>query len=401
MKVYKPFLPLLTLVVLIGFIAVPVINRHASGSKSLRSDSAQVLAYATDISTGGLLSASNQRRAQAGLQALANNAQLSQAAQAKASDMASRNYWSHNTPDGVQPWTFIANTGYQYTRAGENLACGFNDSNAVIAGWFNSPSHRENMLGADYKDVGFGIVNAPSYNCGDFPTSQQTIVVAMYGTPYIPPSNSSPQTPAAQGPAVQTPTTQGRQSVNDPPEVQDDIRHTVTLTVTNSEGTPTSDVVVTFQSESKTETTGDNGQVSFKDIKTGQHSVAMEVAGAKSEIIIDLTNQPAEFVKTVQGPELASNRIVVDSPDRLPAVTQKKVSRIDLLAANFAVEIIWLMVLAVLIGGGFVLGKYSVAAHKFFVKGEKYILKHKYVDCVVLLLLVALYLLTRNVGAIL
>lgn len=400
MKVYKPFLPLLSLVILIGVVAVPYFNGRSAYSTIAPTDSRQVLAYATDVTSGGLLSATNQRRAQAGLAPLAANAQLSQAAQAKATDMANRNYWAHNTPDGVQPWTFIANTGYNYTRAGENLACGFNDSNAVITGWYNSPSHRDNMLGAAYKDVGFGIVNAPAYNCGDFPTSQQTIVVAMYGTPYVAPSSPAPA-PSNQTPQPQAATTRGSQAAQEPSQEGESISHTVTLTVTNDDGAPAADVAVTFQTESKSATTGKDGRVVFTDVKTGQHTVAMEVAGAKSEIIIDLTNQPADFSKTVLAPELTSNKVIVDSSDSLPAVEQKKISRLDLLTANFAVEIIWVMALAVIAGGCYVLGKYSVAAHKFFVKGEKYIHKHKYVDAAVIALIIALYLLTRNVAAIL
>lgn len=405
MKVYKPFLPLLTLVVLVGLVAVPYINNRsgAASSQGTSPQSRQVLAYATDINPAGLLAATNQRRAQHGFAALAGNSQLGQAAQAKANDMATRNYWSHNTPDGVQPWVFISNAGYSYTRAGENLACGFNESGAVITGWFNSPSHRENMLGAEYKDVGFGIVNAPAYNCGDFPTSQQTIVVAMYGTPQAA-ANPTPHTPAAQtpAPATQRPTTQGvQQTVGDAPQSSQEVRHTVTLTTSDTDGQPVENVTVTIISESMTAKTNKDGQVVFSDVKTGSHKVSLEISGAKSEVTIDLTNQPAEYSETLAAPQLTSNQVVVDLPDESPAVTQKKVNRADLLISNFAVEIVWILTIAVLAGGGYALAKYSVAAHKFFVKGEKYILKHKYVDAAVILLLIALYLLTRNVGAIL
>jgi len=37
---------------------------------------------------------------------------LDSAAQAKANDMAARSYWSHNTPDGQTPWTFMTAAGY-------------------------------------------------------------------------------------------------------------------------------------------------------------------------------------------------------------------------------------------------------------------------------------------------
>lgn len=156
------------LVVLSGFI----VNLTWNVGKS-------VLGYATDMNLTSLLQETNIQRSQNGQSALTLNGQLSQAAQAKAEDMAARNYWSHVTPDGAQPWAFIANAGYSYTTAGENLAYGFDTSTAAVAGWMNSPSHRANLLNGGYQEVGFGVANAPNFqNAGE-----QTIVVAMYATP--------------------------------------------------------------------------------------------------------------------------------------------------------------------------------------------------------------------------
>lgn len=137
----------------------------------------EVLAYATSMSIGELLAATNQSRAAAGLGALALNAKLNSGAQAKANDMISKNYWSHNAPDGTQPWQFFTGHGYKYQKAGENLAYGFDTSGQVIDGWMNSAGHRANILGT-YKDVGFGIASGPTYQGGE-----NTVVVAFYGTP--------------------------------------------------------------------------------------------------------------------------------------------------------------------------------------------------------------------------
>lgn len=171
-----------------------------------------VLGYATNTSANGLLLETNNERARHNLGELALNAQLSKAAQAKAHDMAARNYWSHITPDGNPPWTFIKASGYSYASAGENLAYGFEGSDSTVAGWMGSTPHRINMLNNSYKDVGFGIANVEDYQ-GSGP---QTIVVAMYGTPLteghaaaastIDPAQSAPQellASQAGGPAVQ------------------------------------------------------------------------------------------------------------------------------------------------------------------------------------------------------
>jgi hypothetical protein len=138
-----------------------------------------VLGATTGITPSNLLSDTNAERQQSHELNLHLNSQLTQAAQAKAADMVSRNYWSHVTPDGKQPWTFIDNTGYRYGSAGENLAYGFSSADATVRGWMNSAEHRANILDQDYSEVGFGVVTTPDFQGH----GRQTIVVAMYAEP--------------------------------------------------------------------------------------------------------------------------------------------------------------------------------------------------------------------------
>lgn len=167
-KAYWPYLPILA-VLAVGFFA----------NTWLGSMHRTVLGYATDMSRQSLLDDTNTQRTANGLKGLTINSKLNRAAQNKASDMAARDYWSHNTPDGKTPWTFIAATGYSYMRAGENLAYGFATASDTITGWMNSPEHRANVLNQYYTQVGFGYINIPDYQ-GDGP---QTLVVAMYAQP--------------------------------------------------------------------------------------------------------------------------------------------------------------------------------------------------------------------------
>src|SRR4051812_31674956 len=74
------------------------------------------------MSSSSILSAVNAERARAGLNALSTNSQLQVAAQMKAEDMASRNYFAHNSPEGQTPWDLMAKVGYNWSWAGENLA---------------------------------------------------------------------------------------------------------------------------------------------------------------------------------------------------------------------------------------------------------------------------------------
>ncbi len=170
-KVYAPYLP-----AVIGLIA---------GASILLSGSSQpsksVLSYGTST-PDSLLSATNERRSENNIPALQSDSELSKAAQLKADDMVSKNYWSHVTPDGKQPWYFIQKSGYSYSAAAENLAYGFTSSKDTINGWMNSPEHKAAMLGKAFSEVGFGITNSPDYQ-GHGP---ETVVVALYASPAAP-----------------------------------------------------------------------------------------------------------------------------------------------------------------------------------------------------------------------
>ncbi len=172
LKAYAPYLPLTIMVGLGLFLST-------FGNVGQKSQAGKVLGYSTQISDSGLVEASNKIRTEHKLGNFTLNKNLDKAAQAKADDMVKNNYWSHNTPDGKEPWTFIEGTNYAYLKAAENLAYGFNSSNSVVSGWMNSASHRANILDDNLTEVGFGIANADNY----LGKGKETIVVAMYGLP--------------------------------------------------------------------------------------------------------------------------------------------------------------------------------------------------------------------------
>lgn len=162
----------------------------------------EVLAYATEMSPGGLLSATNTARTANGLAPLTLDSQLNNSAQAKAQDMAAKDYWAHVSPDGTEPWYFFNQAGYSYSNAGENLAYGFMSSQATVDGWMNSASHRANILGG-YYDIGFGIVNTANYQS----SGEQTIVVAHYGVRALSAAPAAPAAPTETSKPAAVPTT--------------------------------------------------------------------------------------------------------------------------------------------------------------------------------------------------
>jgi uncharacterized protein YkwD len=188
LKVYWPYIPIL-LLVLFGVFFTGV-------NPTVRQGGPATLAYATEMSVSGLLSATNAQRASNGLPALTLNSKLNSSAQAKANDMVSKDYWSHNSPNGDEPWVFFDAAGYNYQKAGENLAYGFSNSDATVVGWMNSPSHRANILDTSYQEVGFGFTNAENFVA----TGQETVVVAHYAKPTV--VATAPVTAPATAPAA-------------------------------------------------------------------------------------------------------------------------------------------------------------------------------------------------------
>ena len=140
------------------FFAVVILFFGSFALSSFRSHYPLVLGVTADITPEKLLTLTNQVREKNGLSVLSMDSELSIAAQNKASDMLSQNYWAHNAPDGKTPWVFIKAAGYNYVYAGENLARGFDNTDSVVNAWMASPTHRANVLSQNYKDVGFAVV---------------------------------------------------------------------------------------------------------------------------------------------------------------------------------------------------------------------------------------------------
>lgn len=136
----------------------------------------KVLGYAANIAPFDVVKLTNEKRAQNGLHALVLDSTLSAAAIAKGNDMLAKGYWAHFAPDGTSPWSFFLSFGYKYKYAGENLARDFASSEAAVSAWMNSPSHKDNILNSNYRDVGIGVVE------GNLNGVDTTIIVQFFGT---------------------------------------------------------------------------------------------------------------------------------------------------------------------------------------------------------------------------
>jgi hypothetical protein len=128
----------------------------------------------------------NDERAALSLSPLSENQILQRAAQRKAEDMASKGYFSHQSPDGRAPWDFMKAAGYNYRHAGENLAIHFYDSADVVSAWMASPTHRANIVKPVYTEIGIGIAT------GLYEGKQTTFVVQFFGSPKTAAAASQP-----------------------------------------------------------------------------------------------------------------------------------------------------------------------------------------------------------------
>ncbi|MCS5696829.1 CAP domain-containing protein [Desulfofundulus thermocisternus] len=104
----------------------------------------------------------NQERARYGLAPLKVNMELVKVARLKARDMVEKGYFSHNSPTYGSPFEMMSQFGITYRYAGENLA-GAPTVEMAHNNLMNSPGHRANILNANYKEIGIGVVSSPLY----------------------------------------------------------------------------------------------------------------------------------------------------------------------------------------------------------------------------------------------
>ncbi len=107
-----------------------------------------------------LLQATNTARAANGLGNLQYDEQLALAARNHALEMASLNYFSHQSPTAGSstPPERAARAGSPYVFVGENIAKMPPGEiiQSTTDGWMGSPGHRANILHAEFTHVGFG-----------------------------------------------------------------------------------------------------------------------------------------------------------------------------------------------------------------------------------------------------
>ncbi len=71
-------------------------------------------------------------------------------------DMATRGYFDHTNPDGLDPFARMQAAGYRYSTAAENIAQGAPTPESVMELWLTSGGHCKNLMNPNFEDIGVG-----------------------------------------------------------------------------------------------------------------------------------------------------------------------------------------------------------------------------------------------------
>jgi uncharacterized protein YkwD len=104
----------------------------------------------------------NAERTSRGMAPLAPHSCATRVAQIRASDMASRGYFSHTSPEGQTAFSLLDSFGVSYGWAGENIARNSYPGNEAVTvalqDFMASPGHRDNILSPNFTHVGVSYV---------------------------------------------------------------------------------------------------------------------------------------------------------------------------------------------------------------------------------------------------
>lgn len=134
-----------------------------SESDNIAQGNSSAIAGSVDAKEEAVVRLVNQERAKQGLQPLTLSSKLTDLAEMKAEDMASKNYFSHTSPTYGTPFQMLQQYGVSYKSAGENIAAGQKSAEEVMKAWMNSSGHRANILNSSYTEIGVGYYGGGSY----------------------------------------------------------------------------------------------------------------------------------------------------------------------------------------------------------------------------------------------
>ena len=154
---------------MVTFLTINPFRKDAPGKNRILESNEEIkLGYKTtdtkadNASESRMFELVNNERAQVGLPKLVYNEKLQILARKHGKDMFQRGYFSHVTPDKVDPFTRMSDAGIDYLTAGENLALA-PTVDLAHNGLMNSLGHRANILEPRFGRVGIGVIDGGVY----------------------------------------------------------------------------------------------------------------------------------------------------------------------------------------------------------------------------------------------
>jgi uncharacterized protein YkwD len=98
----------------------------------------------------------NDARQRAQCPPLLWDSRLAQVAARHSADMSDRRYFSHDNPDGLDPFERLKAAGIGFHGAAENLLQGATTGARALELWLSSPGHRSNLLDCSLTHHGVG-----------------------------------------------------------------------------------------------------------------------------------------------------------------------------------------------------------------------------------------------------
>lgn len=112
-----------------------------------------------------LITSINTIRQEKGLTLLTPDPSLDKTALRKANDMADKNYFEHDAPDGTKWSDFIKKNRANSEHVGENIAKCYTTNQDTMTGWINSPTHYENIVKPEWRLYGTATVWDEDRSC--------------------------------------------------------------------------------------------------------------------------------------------------------------------------------------------------------------------------------------------
>lgn len=103
-----------------------------------------------------MLTLTNTARQEAGLAPLRLSETLSGVARSHSENMAIQDFFGHVDPSGSRSQDRVSAANYGYRATAENIGAGYSTAEGIFEGWFDSPSHRANILSPRLTEIGIG-----------------------------------------------------------------------------------------------------------------------------------------------------------------------------------------------------------------------------------------------------